>query len=101
MAGRFMTSEKRDEWEYKVVYTRLVLVGGIGFSEGHLSQAVLQMDAELNSLGTQGWELVFVQHLQKVVSTEYLAYIFKRPKLDTAPQSAMNPHPRPSDLLSK
>src|SRR5690349_3240268 len=60
------------EWEYKLMDDQAVL--GLGPKEGQLSFGHT-LEAGLNKLGAEGWELVTVSK-----PAQNLVYFFKRPK---------------------
>lgn len=69
-----MSSENQTLWEYRVLWMDMGTM-----SLQNLGSIVEGIDRELNSLGTKGWELVFVQPLGGKYGHD-VAYILKRPK---------------------
>lgn len=67
------TEQQLVTWEYRVVWLEMRQV-----NVGDVEQNVANMDKELNALGAQGWELVFVQDVGGGKVGNRFAYIFKR-----------------------
>ena len=100
-AGIFScTKEKKEvqKWEY-------LTISSVGYSWSDFRQRSIDLiDAELDSLGNQGWELVdvytrvetvhpnfgnerYVTGLQPNTRTSCVYYVFKRPKVEGVPKT--------------
>jgi hypothetical protein len=69
-----------ESWEYRVV-----VVADEDFAQAwervkpkHRGRANAELEAELNALGSEGWELVAVERPSGTVSSKQVALFFKR-----------------------
>jgi hypothetical protein len=70
-----MITNTKTIWEYKVVWFRVAAT----FDTGKAAD-IAEVEQQLNHLGSQGWELVFIRQMGKSGILEDVAYHFKRAK---------------------
>jgi Domain of unknown function (DUF4177) len=71
-----MNTSSRIQWEYKVVWFRVSAT-----FDNQKAADLEEVEKELNFLGSEGWELVFIRQMGRSGILEDVAYHFKRAKV--------------------